>query len=152
MGVKMSVEEKAAVKKSRAIDKELAKARSDMAKEVKLLLLGTGGSGKSTIAKQMHIIYLNGFKDKEREEYKNLIVVNLAENMQALILGARKLELEFSSKEHEALVDEVMAWDIDDLEWTPQHLEKVKVLWREEPTISKAYDRQSEFQLSDSAK
>lgn len=155
MGQKMTIEERAALKRSKEIDKELLEHRKEMKKEVKLLLLGTGGSGKSTVAKQMHIIYLNGFKDKEREEYKNLIVVNLIENMQNLIDGARKLGFQLASK-HDAIADEVLTWNVQDeanpFPFAKEHLDKLKTLWREEPAIEKAFDKQSEFQLSDSAK
>ena len=35
------------------------------ATRVKLLLLGSGSSGKSTFAKQMKLLYMDGFSDKE---------------------------------------------------------------------------------------
>jgi energy-coupling factor transporter ATP-binding protein EcfA2 len=39
----------------------------------KILLLGSGGSGKSTIVKQMKIIHEAGFDTRERAEYRTTI-------------------------------------------------------------------------------
>jgi len=156
MGQKMTVEARAALKKSKAIDREIAEARKDMEREVKLLLLGTGGSGKSTIAKQMHIIYLNGFGEKQRDEFRHLITVNLVENMQNIIIGARSLGIPYSSVENDALAEEVLTWNVQDennpFPFTNEHLNKLKLLWRNEPATLKAFMKQNEFQLNDSAK
>ena len=48
-----------------------------MDSEVKLLLLGAGESGKSTIAKQMKIIHLRGFTDMERAGMREVIWSNI---------------------------------------------------------------------------
>lgn len=46
-------------------------------KEVKVLLLGSGESGKSTIVKQMKILHKNGFSDEELYEYKPFVFKNV---------------------------------------------------------------------------
>ncbi|KAI2578566.1 G protein subunit alpha o1 [Homo sapiens] len=54
MGCTLSAEERAALERSKAIEKNLKEDGISAAKDVKLLLLGAGESGKSTIVKQMN--------------------------------------------------------------------------------------------------
>lgn len=55
MGCTLSAEERAALERSKAIEKNLKEDGISAAKDVKLLLLGAGESGKSTIVKQMKL-------------------------------------------------------------------------------------------------
>lgn len=64
------------------IDREITKNE-----EVKVLLLGAGESGKSTILRQLKIIHQNGFNQKEKLNYKSYIYDNLIEIGQDLISG-----------------------------------------------------------------
>ncbi|KAL6044136.1 Guanine nucleotide-binding protein G(t) subunit alpha-2 [Balamuthia mandrillaris] len=60
-----------------AIEKGLKEAAQQMRKQKKILLLGTGDSGKSTLAKQMRIIHTDGFTAEEKAEYKRSIYANV---------------------------------------------------------------------------
>ena len=67
------------------IEKQLAKAARDEQKKFKLLLLGAGESGKSTILKQMRLLYGAPWTDDELRKYgvvirSNAIVVNVGED------------------------------------------------------------------------
>lgn len=42
-----------ALARNRAIEQQIARDRQELAREVKMLILGTGESGKSTVMKQM---------------------------------------------------------------------------------------------------
>lgn len=50
--------------RSHRIDKELHNAHRDFQRAIKILLLGTGESGKTTIIKQMKILHINGFSEE----------------------------------------------------------------------------------------
>ena len=50
-----------AKKTSNAIEQEIKADKNKMKHQVKLLLLGSGEAGKSTFAKQMKILYMDGF-------------------------------------------------------------------------------------------
>ena len=57
--------DKNAIEHSKALDRQLKFDGERAAREVKLLLLGAGESGKSTIVKQMTIIHKSGYNDEE---------------------------------------------------------------------------------------
>ena len=71
--------------------RQLKKDYAKNAKIAKLLLLGAGESGKSTIVKQMKLLYpVNnresvGFSEEEKEEAKYAIYSNILESILALI-------------------------------------------------------------------
>jgi len=116
--------------------------------EVKLLLLGAGESGKSTIAKQMKIIHLQGFTAEERSTYKTIIYNNVITSMKALITAAQSMGFSVSAKEAaERIKNAEPAYGNISLE---ELAPDIKTLWKDE-SIRKAYSRQSEFQLNDSA-
>ena len=54
-------------------------------REIKLLLLGSGESGKSTIVKQMKIIHGNGYSDKEKLQYRPVVVCNAIQSLFTII-------------------------------------------------------------------
>merc|ERR1711992_381809 len=81
------------------IDRQLKKDYAKNAKIAKLLLLGAGESGKSTIVKQMKLLYpVNnresvGFSDEEKEEAKYAIYSNILESILALIQALTDLSI-----------------------------------------------------------
>ena len=64
---KQKLLEKESKKRSKQIDKELKKSGKSYRETIKLLLLGTGESGKSTVLKQMRIIHTMKFSLQERQ-------------------------------------------------------------------------------------
>ena len=58
-----------------------------MQKEVKLLLLGAGASGKSTVLKQMRVLHDRPFTGDEVEDYRCVSVLKYGSTM---LIGAGK--------------------------------------------------------------
>jgi len=52
--------------------------------EIKMLLLGAGESGKSTVLKQMKLIHHGGYNDQERDSYKEIIFSNTIQSMRCV--------------------------------------------------------------------
>lgn len=80
-----------------------AKSRDDKVK--KLLLLGAGGSGKSTFFKQLQNIHGKGFNDNERLSFKNHIFHQCIMEMKKLISIAQELSEEADEEQHTARSD-----------------------------------------------
>ena len=95
---------KEAVDLTRKIDKQLRKDFSEESQNVKLLLLGAGQSGKSTIVKQMKLIHPltdrseAGFTENERIDAQIAIYINMVESIDALINAIASLNIEGLAK------------------------------------------------------
>jgi hypothetical protein len=63
-------------------------------KEVRILLLGSGESGKSTIIKQMKIIHQNGYNREELLAFRPAIFKNIEQGLQQVIVGLEVLKLD----------------------------------------------------------
>ena len=73
--------------KSKRIEKDLKIHQKLYEKTHRLLLLGAGESGKSTIVKQMKILHADGFNDDEKTEKITDIKRNLRDAMISILQG-----------------------------------------------------------------
>lgn len=78
--------------RSEAIDKQLKVLAREDGQEIKLLLLGPGDSGKSTLVKQVKLLHMDGFSDIERQSYRPIIYSNIVFNIKALCAAAARFE------------------------------------------------------------
>uniref|UniRef100_A0A1A8VF29 Guanine nucleotide-binding protein subunit alpha n=1 Tax=Nothobranchius furzeri TaxID=105023 RepID=A0A1A8VF29_NOTFU len=134
------------------IEKQLRRDKRDARRELKLLLLGTGESGKSTFIKQMRIIHGTGYTDEDKKGFTKLVYQNIFTSMQAMIRATETLKIPLKyeqSKNNSLLVREV---DVEKVTTFEQpYISAIKQLWTD-PGIQEAYDRRREYQLSDSTK
>lgn len=148
-GAASSAEEKERRQHTKELDSELLKEKKRNAKQVKLLLLGAGDSGKSTISKQMKVIHLNGFSQEELISYKPIIHVNILESIKALVLASLKFGYEMEAT-NRTLAQQFINLNVLESEFSPQQATAVKKLWRD-PAIQKTWERSDEFQLHEVA-
>lgn len=78
-------------KEEPAQDKKVAQIQPPN-KEVKVLLLGSGESGKSTVVKQMKILHKDGFLQEEMYEYKPFVFKNVLDSIKNIINAIIDLE------------------------------------------------------------
>jgi len=117
-------------------------------KRVKILLLGAGESGKSTIAKQLKILHLKGFKEEEILQYKKQVHSNILTNVKLLIKGAETLDIPL---QNEALAKKIAQPDyMGDGVLTPDIANEIKTLWKNDSGIREAFSRGTEFHLVES--
>merc|ERR1712093_278796 len=74
-----------AQEQSRKIDADMKKQRKRDHDTVRLLLLGAGESGKSTVAKQMKIIHQESWTEEERKNFVMTIHQNIYDSLKAMI-------------------------------------------------------------------
>eukprot|EP01100_Stratorugosa_tubuloviscum_P014957 TRINITY_DN82_c1_g2_i2.p1 TRINITY_DN82_c1_g2~~TRINITY_DN82_c1_g2_i2.p1 ORF type:complete len:350 (-),score=147.34 TRINITY_DN82_c1_g2_i2:136-1185(-) len=133
------------------VESVLTQEAKKLDNEVKLLLLGAGESGKSTIAKQIKILHLKGFTGEERASYKAVIFANVISSMRALILAANELGIEIQPSAKPAA--ERISAETEECfsgELTQELAQAIKILWAE-TGIREVCGRSAEFQLNDSA-
>ncbi|XP_023709226.1 guanine nucleotide-binding protein subunit alpha homolog isoform X2 [Cryptotermes secundus] len=80
---KFSPEELEQRYKSQEIDRLIEKDKQSLRRQVKLLLLGAGESGKSTFLKQMRIIHGIKFEPELVKEYQHVIYQNIVKGMKS---------------------------------------------------------------------
>ena len=84
--IEAAAQRKAALRKSQQIDaylKEESK-KIDPKYNHQLLLLGPADSGKSTVLKQLQLVYSNGIPQEERIEYRKIIQEQVFNNMKLI--------------------------------------------------------------------
>ncbi|XP_076823436.1 guanine nucleotide-binding protein G(i) subunit alpha-3-like [Clavelina lepadiformis] len=129
---------------------EKLNTKNNRKKRTKILLLGTHGSGKSTIMKQMTIMQEGTLTLEHMQSYIPSVFGNILESMSALIRATKKLKIAYGDKEREndaALVTN--ARDSYENGISPELKECIKRLWNDKG-IKDCFKRAREFQLSDS--
>jgi guanine nucleotide-binding protein subunit alpha len=138
-------------KKSREIDAMIHRDEKVMQKVVKLLLLGAGESGKSTILKQMRLIYTkDGFTKNEKEEWRVIIFNNILDGLRTIIDAMADYEIPFEHETNKGYVEIIQEEkDLRPYEAIPiPYLQAFKDLWADEG-VQKCVLRGNEFALHD---
>jgi len=153
MGCCQSAEIRANQARNDEIENQLKNEKLKLRNEVKMLLLGAGESGKSTILKQMQLIHGVGYSNEEREAFKEIIFSNTVQSMRVIIEAMSSLGIAIGDEKNKS-----SATVISDL---PNQLEgetlpaevsaALKALWADSG-IQACFLRSREYQLNDSAR
>ncbi|CAG5119601.1 unnamed protein product [Candidula unifasciata] len=152
------------------IERQLKRDKRDARRELKLLLLGTGESGKSTFIKQMRIIHGAGYSDEDKRSHIKIVYQNIFMAMNAMIRAMDTLNIQYSNPANRSFTNtgqkcfskcylffRIMPTMIRQIDYeTVTTFDKPCVdaiisLWSDEG-IQECYDRRREYQLTDSAK
>ncbi|XP_038660841.1 guanine nucleotide-binding protein G(q) subunit alpha isoform X1 [Scyliorhinus canicula] len=148
----LSEEAKEAKRINAEIERQLRRDKRDARRELKLLLLGTGESGKSTFIKQMRIIHGTGYSDEDKRGFTKLVYQNIFTAMQAMIRATDTLKIQYKYEYNKAHAQLIRDIDVEKVTtFDNPYVEAIKCLWID-PGIQESYDRRREYQLSDSTK
>jgi len=152
MGCAVSALEKEAAERSKKIDQELRREGEKAKLEVKLLLLGAGESGKSTIVKQMKIIHETGYNSEDCLHYRPVVYSNTIQSLMAIISAMSKLRIDFADRTRleDARQFFEMVGQASEGEMTYEIGQLMKRLWMDRG-VQKCFGRSREYQLNDSA-
>jgi len=124
----------------------------------KLLLLGAGESGKSTLFKQMIQLYGTGFSEKDKKSYVPIIFRNVVACIEELAKQSVELpkrddgfaSCKVTTTTGQKALQFIIEMKYEDGTMTPELFENIKTLWAD-PAIQITYSFRSKFQLNDSA-
>jgi len=144
-------------KKSNAVGRELAREKKADQSVKKLLFLGSGGSGKSTLFKQLRSLHGAGFGDKDRLQFKEHIFAQITEQMRLVLECIEMVNeeqeedekgLELSSEGEDAKLK--LLGHATSTQLTPEIAEVIKTLWKEE-AVKQIYDQRALMKIEDSS-
>lgn len=148
----LSEEQKEQKRINAEIERQLRKDKRDARRELKLLLLGTGESGKSTFIKQMRIIHGSGYTDEDKRGFIKLVFQNIFMAMQTMIRAMELLKIQYENADSSDKAETVRSVDFETVTtFESPYVEAIKDLWND-GGIMECYDRRREYQLTDSAK
>jgi len=137
MGCALTAEEKDALERNRRIQEDIDAKEQKENNITKLLLLGAGESGKSTLFKQMIKLYGKGYDEQDRKGFIANVSKNLATCAEVLvnsenwdILQAAHPELQRPDQKHREFVHSLFPEDRNDYEHVkPKDVDSFRALW-----------------------
>jgi len=143
--------------RDRELQRRADKNKKNDTKVKKLLLLGAGGSGKSTFFKQLRGLYSNEITEHEKENtYRDIVFSNVINNMKTLTEKSEEMsnsgnedwQIEPSS---EKAAIWIKAFDEDHFKKNLETVrENIGILWKDKG-IQHTWGNRSQFQIQDSA-
>eukprot|EP00561_Arcocellulus_cornucervis_P011837 CAMPEP_0185799730 /NCGR_PEP_ID=MMETSP1322-20130828/487_1 /TAXON_ID=265543 /ORGANISM="Minutocellus polymorphus, Strain RCC2270" /LENGTH=357 /DNA_ID=CAMNT_0028495321 /DNA_START=294 /DNA_END=1367 /DNA_ORIENTATION=+ len=150
-GCLSSPEDRAATRASRNIERMMGEQNRVETEKVKLLLLGAGESGKSTIFKQMRILFGAPLTEEEKSQITPVVYINTITSMKILVTETTNLgyqeEVEEDNRQHFDLV----ANTPDNAVIDATVGSAIKALWKD-AGVKKAWERRAEYQIVESVK
>ncbi|KAH3743307.1 guanine nucleotide-binding protein alpha-1 subunit [Pelomyxa schiedti] len=150
MGCGSSAESQEQTRHNDEINRQLRKDHLAEQRIVKLLLLGAGESGKTTIFKQAKILHCDGLSEEERMVAKLSILNNTLGSIRSLVTAAGNMGLTLAQTDAANAVMDPQ-YEVIRAPYPPTFAVHISALWKNDPAIKEAYKRRSEFQLLDNA-
>ncbi|XP_067913495.1 guanine nucleotide-binding protein G(t) subunit alpha-2 isoform X1 [Heterodontus francisci] len=152
MGSGASAEDKELDKRSKELEKKLQEDAEKEARTVKLLLLGAGESGKSTIVKQMKIIHQDGYTKEECLAFISIINGNILQSILAIVRAMSTIGIDYGNSANVEAGRQLfnLADSVEEGTMPKELVDAVKKLWTDSG-VQACFERAAEYQLNDSA-
>ncbi|XP_022522696.2 guanine nucleotide-binding protein G(olf) subunit alpha isoform X1 [Astyanax mexicanus] len=154
---KPALEEREAEKEAKKVSKNIDRVLKELKREYKqthrLLLLGAGESGKSTIVKQMRILHVNGFNAEEKKQKVLDIRKNVKDAIVTIVSAMSTLipPVPLANPEDQFRIDYIKSIaPLSDFDYSQEFFDHAKKLWDDEG-VKACYERSNEYQLIDCA-
>uniref|UniRef100_A0A8C9WVF6 Guanine nucleotide-binding protein G(Olf) subunit alpha n=1 Tax=Sander lucioperca TaxID=283035 RepID=A0A8C9WVF6_SANLU len=148
------IDEKAQREANKKIEKQLQKERQAYKATHRLLLLGAGESGKSTIVKQMRILHVNGFNAEEKKQKIQDIRKNVKDAIVTIVSAMSTLipPVPLANPEDQFRIDYIKSIaPLSDFDYSQEFFDHAKKLWDDEG-VKACFERSNEYQLIDFCK
>ncbi|KAF9916995.1 hypothetical protein FBU30_001042, partial [Linnemannia zychae] len=118
--------------------------------EVKLLLLGAGEAGKTTIIKQMKLMHASGFSIPEREAFRGFVFSNLVGSMQSILsaMSDNNIQLTYPDNEQYVSIFATIPRVANGTPFPIEYQPALKALWRD-PSVQRSYRLGHTYALAD---
>jgi len=134
---------------SKQLEARLEREQKEEDAITKLLVLGTGESGKSTVFKQMKILYA---VPDPPAKFILVCRANLFGNAHAVAGGMKVLGINYGTPEGQAAAEKILVLPPDgNADITPDLAEAFITMYKD-PGVDEAIERAAEFQLNDSTR
>ncbi|KAM3955433.1 LOW QUALITY PROTEIN: G protein alpha subunit f [Aphomia sociella] len=136
--------------RTKRIDRDIKNWIRSYDDAIKLLLLGTGESGKTTIIKQMKILHVKGFSLSDREEKIKYIKHNIHESIYDIVRHMSSLSIGLQNIKNVQAQQYILKCGPDGPAYTEEYFDNVRALWKD-GGVRDCFNRSNEYQLIDSA-
>lgn len=152
MGCGMSAPENEGKARNDAIEVQLNRDRQERRSQIKMLLLGAGESGKSTIIKQMKLIHEGGYSRDERLSFREIIFSNTVQSMKVIIEAMDTLGMPLGNPRNTAYAQQIyeLPNQIEGETLASEIGNAIASLWKDSG-VQLTFARAREYQLNDSA-
>lgn len=141
--------------RDKEIEAQLKKEKKELQHTVKILVLGAGESGKSTLVKQMKIIHGDGYSEAELKDMGVSILENIRDSLCNMTNAMDTLGIEYENKETAELArlfnDEDASTIVEQEDFSQEMIAASKVIWADKG-IQQVYTRRNEYHLVDSCR
>ncbi|XP_030377777.1 guanine nucleotide-binding protein subunit alpha-11-like [Scaptodrosophila lebanonensis] len=146
----LTAEGRQAKERAKALKKAEREKKRQSREELKVFILGAGEAGKSTLIKQMQIIYGKGYSNEQKRAFIPLIYRNIFVSMKTMIDAMAVLNISYETPPHTDFAELIKSVDYEALTtFEDIYVDAIKALWND-VGVQECYSRRRQYQLTDS--